>query len=107
MAEAEHVSVAPHNPQGPLATATYAHFDTSTPNFMIQESFEAYDVDWKVELLSEPVVVEDGFLQVPDGPGLGVDLNLEAVKEHAYEGDDPLPMNLFEEGWESRASEKR
>lgn len=107
MAEAEHVSVAPHNPQGPLATATYAHFDTSTPNFMIQESFETYDVDWKVDLLTEPVVVENGTLEVPDGPGLGVDLNLDAVEEHAYEGDDPLPMNLFEEGWESRASEKR
>ena len=82
MAEAEHVSVAPHNPQGPLATATYAHFDTSTPNFMIQESFETYDVDWKVDLLTEPIVVENGRLQVPDGPGLGGSVDEDQVETY-------------------------
>lgn len=103
MAEAEHVSFAPHNPQGPVATAVCAHVCASTPNFMIQEVFEDYDVDWKADLLDEPIAIEDGMLQVPDGPGLGVDLDLAAVREHAFTGDNAEPMNLFEQDWETRS----
>ncbi|MFB6106350.1 MAG: mandelate racemase/muconate lactonizing enzyme family protein [Halobacteriaceae archaeon] len=104
MAEAEHVSFAPHNPQGPVATAVAAHVTTTVPNFMIQEVFEDYDVDWKGDLLEEPIPIEDGYLHVPEGPGLGVSLNMDAVEEHAYEGgEDVHTINLFEEGWETRS----
>jgi len=105
MAEAEHVSFAPHNPQGPVATAVCAHVDASVPNFAIQEVFGEYDVEWAAELLDDPVRIEDGRLVVPDGPGLGVDLNLDVVRDHEYAAEDDSVghLNLFEEGWESRS----
>jgi galactonate dehydratase len=104
MADAEHVSIAPHNPQGPVATAVCAHVDASLPNFMIQEVFQDYDVEWVDDLLDDPVAIEDGRLQVPSGPGLGVELNLDAVEEHAYTDEDQVKqINLFEAGWETRS----
>lgn len=103
MAEAKHVNFAPHNPQGPVATAICAHVCASTPNFMIQEVFEDYDVDWKGELLRDPITIEDGLLSVPEGPGLGVELNIAAVEEHEYTEDAVHTINLFEKGWESRS----
>ena len=60
-----------------------------------------------MDTLTEPVGVENRRLQVPDGPGLGVDRNLDAFRENADDGDHPFPMNHFEEGWASRASERR
>lgn len=110
MAEAEHVSIAPHNPQGPVATAMYAHFDAATPNFMIQETFTDYDIEWAVELLNDPVRVENGVLQLPEGPGLGVDLNMDAVREHAVDRGElglDTHINLFAEGWETRSMADR
>ena len=101
MAEAEHASFAPHNPQSPVMTAVYAHVDAAVPNFMIQEVFEDYSVDWRHDLVDSPPVIEDGFLQVPDGPGIGVDLDLDAVADHALDEDAPVEtMNHFAGGWE-------
>lgn len=108
MAEAEHVSIAPHNPQGPVATAMYAHFCTTLPNFMIQESFIEYDPEWTTNLLENPIRIEDGNLQIPDGPGLGVELDLDVVQEHEYESSEDVNLiNLFESGWEDRAVDLR
>jgi galactonate dehydratase len=103
IADAEHVSFAPHNPQGPVSTAVCAHVCASTPNFMIQEVFEDYDVDWRSDLLEEPVTVEDGHLEVPDGPGLGIDFDLDAVAEHKYSENQVHVLNLFEKNWETRS----
>lgn len=62
------------------------------------------DVDWAVDLLEDPVTVADGQLQVPDGPGLGIELNMDAVRDHEYEGMDQIDhIDLFESNWEDRA----
>ena len=105
-AEREHISFAPHNAQGPVSTALCAHVDASVPNFMIQEVFEDYgQPDWASKLLIDPMTIEDGFVHIPDGPGIGVELDMDAVREHAYNPDDEdvQIMNLFEKGWESRS----
>jgi galactonate dehydratase len=104
-AEAEHVSFAPHNPQGPVATAISAHVDTTVPNFMIQEVFQTYDIEWVDDLLVDPIVVEDGHVQIPQRPGLGVELDMDVVEEHAYIGseDQVHTINLFEKDWETRS----
>jgi galactonate dehydratase len=107
MAEADHVSFAPHNPQGPDALAIYAHLCTTVPNFMIQEVFQTYDVDWVADLLVDPIPVEDGFVAVPDGPGFGIELDMDVVEEHAYTGDQVHTINLFEKDWEKRAMDAR
>jgi galactonate dehydratase len=104
MAESEHVSFAPHNPQGPISTATYAHIDASVPNFTIQESVETFGhPDWFDDLVEGPTpLVEAGELAVPDGPGLGVDLDMDVVRERSFDPDEHIP---FEERavsvWES------
>jgi galactonate dehydratase len=106
IAAEEYVGFAPHNAQGPVSTALCAHVDTSTPNFLVQEVFEDYaHPDWAGTLLEEPIGIEDGRLHVPEGPGLGVELDHDALAAHRYtEASDGVNvMNLFEEGWEDRS----
>jgi galactonate dehydratase len=80
MAEVHYASVAPHNPCGPLATAVNVHFAASTSNFLILE----YKVDEgrRAEIVDEPIKLVDGYLELPQRPGLGIDLNLEALAAH-------------------------
>ena len=107
LAEADHVDIAPHNPQGPVAGAIYGHFCTSIPNFRIQEMFQTYDVDWVDNLLKDPLVVEDGYMQIPDGPGYGIELDHNVIKEHEYTEEKVHTIDLWESGWEDRAQDKR
>lgn len=78
MAEAYYVNVAPHNPQGPVATAAAAHLSMAIPNFHILEFVRSEP--YRDQALTEPWVVEGGNLLVPDLPGLGVDLNVETLQ---------------------------
>ncbi|MCY4082269.1 MAG: galactonate dehydratase [Caldilineaceae bacterium] len=80
MAEVHYASVAPHNPCGPVATAVNVHFAASTSNFMILE-YKADD-GRRAEIVDEPIKLMDGYLELPDRPGLGIDLNLDALAAH-------------------------
>jgi galactonate dehydratase len=77
MAEAEYVTVAPHNPCGPVATAVNVHFALSTHNFLILE-YHPDNEPARRALVDQPMVLENGYLLAPERPGLGVELNLEA-----------------------------
>lgn len=77
MAEAQYMVVAPHNPMSPLATAVNVHFAASTPNFLILE-YRAPDAGAYKDVLKEPLMVKDGYLDIPNKPGWGVELNEEA-----------------------------
>ncbi|MBL8178314.1 MAG: galactonate dehydratase [Bryobacterales bacterium] len=80
MAEAMYIRVAPHNPMSPLATAVNAHFAASTPNFHILEYHAPDTSPWK-DVLKEPLMVQkDGYIEIPNKPGWGVELNEEAFK---------------------------
>ena len=81
MAEAHCVMVAPHNPVGPLATVVNVHFSASTPNFMILE-YHPDDESPRKDFLQEPVMVKDGYIPLPTKPGLGVELNEEALPHY-------------------------
>jgi galactonate dehydratase len=69
--------------------------------------FQTYDVDWVDDLLVDPLEVEDGYVEVPEGPGFGIELDHDVVAEHAYTEDKVHTINLFEKDWEKRAVEKR
>jgi galactonate dehydratase len=84
MAETYYVSVAPHNPLGPIATAAAIQFATCTPNWLIQESFRS-DVPWRDEVVSNPIQVQDGFVIPPEKPGLGIEVNEKEAIKHPFE----------------------
>jgi galactonate dehydratase len=84
LAEAEYVAVAPHNPCGPVATAVNVHFALSTHNFLILEYRPDDDPD-RAAVVDAPMRLEDGYLLPPEGPGLGLDLNVDALKALAQD----------------------
>jgi galactonate dehydratase len=94
MAEAFYVTVAPHNPMGPLATTINVHFAASTPNFLILE-YHPDDESPRKDLLKEPLMVKQGYIPVPDKPGFGVELNEEAFKHY--------PPKRWHRGFDYRA----
>ncbi len=81
MAEAHYVTVAPHNPMGPVATAVNVHFAASTSNFFILE-YHPDDEGVRKDVLKEPLMVKDGYIPLPTKPGLGIELNEEAIKKY-------------------------
>ncbi len=96
MAEAQHVKVIPHNPLSPISTAACVQLDACIPNFALQE-YTGESEPPKSDLLVEPTKLEEGFLIVPDGPGLGVELNESALAAHPFV-DKILDTPLHEDG---------
>ena len=74
VAEAHYVGVVPHNPLSPISTAACLHLAASIPNFTIQEYPIGELEPPKSEIVTEPFKQEGGFLMIPDGPGIGVEL---------------------------------
>ncbi len=98
-AETYYMLVAPHNVGGPVSTAAALHFAASTPNFKIQEHFNDFTEEWvKSAAPGNPEVV-DGYFALPQGPGLGVKLNEDVVREHPRQR---IFFNLFAENWHLR-----
>ena len=89
MAETYDVGFAPHSPIGPLALAACLHVAATTPNFVIQEMSLGIHYNGPSEDLStliknvEQFSILDGSVAVPDGPGLGVEIDEVAVREAA------------------------
>lgn len=100
MVDAFYGVVAPHNAQGPVSTAMCLQLAACTPNFFVQEIFDEFNVEWESELVDHSARVIDGWIEIPDRPGLGVELDREACARHPYERTYFLP--LFKSGWEKR-----
>jgi galactonate dehydratase len=83
MAETYYVSVAPHNPLGPIATAAAIQFGFATPNFLIQEAIRS-DVPWRDEVVTPPIPVIGGHVSLPEGPGLGIEVDEVAAARHPF-----------------------
>lgn len=86
MAEAYDVSLAPHCPLGPIALASCLQLDTCTPNFIIQEQSLGIHYNKGGDLLDYLVNplqfhYSDGYIDIPKGPGLGIEINEEKVRE--------------------------
>jgi galactonate dehydratase len=82
-AESYSIAVAPHNPNGPIATAAAIHFAAATPNWIIQESI-ASDVPWRNDVLTNPVEVDQGYVAIPERPGLGIDVNEREAAKYPF-----------------------
>ena len=91
MAEMYDMAVAPHAPYGPIALAATLQVDVCTPNVFIQEQSLGIHYNKGFDLLDfvnnkEIFEYTDGFVDIPTGPGLGIDLNVEFIKEISQEG---------------------
>jgi galactonate dehydratase len=76
MAEAYYASIAPHNPLGPISLAAGIQLSASIPNFLCQEQ-----VNLGEGYLKKPFKVVDGHIPIPDGPGLGIELDEDALAD--------------------------
>lgn len=85
-AEAEHryMGFAPHNPSGPVANAATLNIAACCPNFTILEIMYS-DVDYRKDLTNENLEYKDGYITIPDKPGLGIEINEEECLKHPYE----------------------
>ena len=76
MAESYYAAIAPHNPLGPISLAAGLQLAASIPNFLCQEQ-----VSLGEGYLKEPFRVRDGYVDLPKGPGLGIELDEDALAE--------------------------
>lgn len=86
MAEAYRVSVAPHNPQGPVSTAASLELGFATPSYIICESVHS-DVPWRDDVVSESFTVEKAgrIVRPSSKPGLGIEINEKELARHPFE----------------------
>ncbi|PSP85657.1 enolase [Halobacteriales archaeon QS_1_68_17] len=90
LADTYYVPVAMHNVSSPVATMASAHVGTSIPNALAVE-FHSYELPWWGDLVEEPVI-DEGYIEIPERPGLGVTLDPDVVAEHLVDGEE-----LFDE----------
>ena len=86
MADTYYMPVALHNVASPVATMASAHVAAAVPNSLAVE-FHSYELDWWADLVEEDVIA-DGSIEIPEKPGIGVTLDMDAVEEHVVAGDD-------------------
>ena len=82
-AEAYYIPFAPHNPSGPVANAATLQLAACCPNFSILEIMYS-DVEWRADVTDEALVYQDGYITIPDRPGLGIEINEEECLKHPY-----------------------
>lgn len=91
-AEASAVSLAPHNASGPVATAATLQVSSMTGALYLQEMFAPVDAPWKAAVAPPELRIENGYVQVPDGPGIGVVVDEAEAERHPFSVQD---LNLM------------
>ncbi len=106
LAEAHYATFAPHDGSlGPVAEIAALHLCATLPNFLILEHL-ADDVPQRYEVMQPQPTIIDGFMTVPNGPGLGIDIVEEAIANYPSTGN-VSPPNPDEEYVYFRARDKR
>ena len=83
-AECRYIPFAPHNPSGPVANAATLQLAATCPNFEILEIMYS-DVEWRKDVTNEALEYKDGYMTIPDKPGLGIEINEEECLKHPYQ----------------------
>lgn len=84
VAEAHEALVVPHNPLSPVSTAACVQIAACIPNFALQEYPLGEAEPPKSEIVESTLALEDGFLIVPDAPGIGIELRPDAAERYPY-----------------------
>ncbi len=87
IADAHYAAFAPHNANGEISYASAVQLAACVPNFLVLEHFPPEP--WRFEVCRNPMEVEDGWLRIPDRPGLGVEFDETAALSHPY---DPIDL---------------
>jgi len=91
LCDLEGVPIAAHNIQGPVGTVASAHVAASVPNFVALE-YHAFDVPWFEDLVSRTgesgPIIEDGSIDLPQGPGLGIEIDPDVAAEYLVDGEE-------------------
>ena len=85
IAEVFNAQVAPHLYAGPIEWAANIQLSASIPNLLIAETIET---PFHKSLINGKITVEDGYIQVPEEAGLGIELNEELAENYPYDGTD-------------------
>ncbi|MDF1748953.1 MAG: mandelate racemase/muconate lactonizing enzyme family protein [Alphaproteobacteria bacterium] len=91
LAEVFNAQIAPHIYCGPIAHAAAAHVAFSSPNFLVLETI---DTAFHRDILTKRLDWEDGYLNAPTEPGLGIELNEELVLAHPYTTGGRLHLEM-------------
>jgi L-alanine-DL-glutamate epimerase-like enolase superfamily enzyme len=86
LADIYYMPVAAHNVSSPIGTLAACHACASMRNFMVIE-FHGQDVPWWNDLcVMDAPLIQDGYITLPDKPGLGLELNDDCAREHMATG---------------------
>ena len=99
IAEAHSIEVTLHNPQSEVSTLASLHVDACTPNCVIQEMVDNRAPWIKDLFFGGALKIKNGYAELPDRPGLGVDLDEKVAAQHPYK-----PVNRQNWTWEDGAA---
>jgi L-alanine-DL-glutamate epimerase-like enolase superfamily enzyme len=85
LADMYYVPVAMHNVSSPVGTMASAHVGAAIPNALAVE-YHSYELGWWEDLVVEDDLIDDGYMPVPERPGLGITLDFDAVEAHLATG---------------------
>ena len=97
MAESYHISVSPHNYNSTtIGLAATLQASAGMPNFLITEFFVNFEPIGR-EISMAPFEVESGYIELPSGPGLGIDLDEAAMARYPYKEFDTRSLRTPDE----------
>jgi galactonate dehydratase len=85
IAETQHLSMAPHNTNGPIGTVASFHLAPAMPNFLIQEYHAEFYEPWLFDLVPDQPRRTGNHVPLPNGPGLGVTIDEDVARAHPIE----------------------
>lgn len=85
LGEMHHMSIAPHNMNSTITAIAAAHICATIPNFLALE-YHSHNIPLWSEMLDLKQPIREGYITVPDGPGLGIALDEEVIARHLRAG---------------------
>jgi L-alanine-DL-glutamate epimerase-like enolase superfamily enzyme len=86
MAELYYIPFAPHNVSSPIGTLASAHVCATVPNFLVLEFHWLHRDYWTTIIQEKNDIIKDGYIQLSDRPGIGVELDEEVGRQYQFEG---------------------
>jgi galactonate dehydratase len=86
LAEMYYIPFAPHNVSSPIGTLASAHVCATVPNFLVLEFHWLNRDYWTTIIKEKEDIIVDGYIDLSDRPGIGVELDEEVARQYQYPG---------------------